>query len=181
MKNHTKRRQAGFSAIELMLVLGVIAIATVAIIRAMGANTDKANSQIMMTDITYIINGIRSAYTSSDKGYDALNNSVAIALKVIPTNLRINGDRITNQFGGEVKIAPGSDVSIFTLTYDKVPSSVCQQVINGLGGGNFLKIEVNGTIVYQNDTNGTHPIAPAEVSSNCNNANNSVPIIYTAS
>lgn len=181
MKNRTKKRQAGFSAIELMLVLGVIAIATVAIIRAMGSNTDKANSQIMMTDVTYIVNGIRSAYTSSDKGYEGLDNKVAIALKVIPTNLRISNDKITNQFGGEVKLVPGSDVSVFTLFYDKVPSSVCQQVINGLGGGNFLKIEVNGTTVYQNDTNGTHPIAPAEVSTSCNGPNNSAHITYTAS
>ncbi|MFN7093900.1 MAG: type II secretion system protein, partial [Burkholderiales bacterium] len=42
------KQQGGFTAIELLFALGIIAIATVVIVRAMSSNSDKAHAQQML-------------------------------------------------------------------------------------------------------------------------------------
>ncbi len=179
MKYKKSMLNLGFSALELMFVLAVIAVAMVAVIKTMGSNSDKVNASNMITDVSAITQNIKSAYISSSSAYNNLSNSVAIDLKVIPNNLVINGSNIKNQFpGGEVVIEADSSADFFTVTYTKVPSAVCMMVITQMGGASFQSIKVDGTVVY--DAINNIPLKVEEVGAACKN-NNQTSIEFAAS
>lgn len=152
-----KKSQRGFNAIELSLVLAVISVAIVATIRVMGNNSEKQQSNQMVSDVTAFVSNIRHAYSSSEDGYKDLDNTTVIAMKAYPGDLRVNGSEIDTQFsGGTVVIidSPNKIGSIpsFDITYSHVPSSVCASVIGSLSATMFLQIKVGTDIVYGPDT-----------------------------
>ncbi len=178
---NAKRSQRGFNLIELMLGLAIVATLIVAIVRGSGSNSDKANSQIMTTDVTALVNGIKSAYSSGGNGYNGLDNQTARNLSVVPTDLPGTGATIKNTFGGIVTIASANSDQAFTITYTLVPPAVCQAVVNGMGGASFNKIEIGGQTVFENSSSANTPIDPGNVGTQCSAAGNSQTIIFTAS
>ncbi len=175
-------KQDGFNAIELSLVLGVIAIAVVGVIRVMAGNTDKQNSSQMVNDVSTFVSNIKNAYSSSTTGYTTLTTAVAIDGKMVPQDLKIpsGGATIQNQFqGGEVKIAAGTTGENFTITYTHVPSAICNSAINTLGGSSFLSIDINSTTVY--DVNAGTALDGKTVSEACKTGLEQSTIIFTAS
>ena len=175
-----KKNQLGFNALELMMVLAVIAIAVVAMVRVMGSNSDKTNAHNMVSDISSLVQNIRSAYGSSNNGYTTLNNQSAIDMKLVPGDLPINGSTIKNQFqGGTVTIAAGANNDNFIITYTNVPASVCNIVVTTLGGASFSNITINSAIVY--DTTSQVVLDPAAVGSACSANKDQASILFTAS
>ena len=175
-------KQFGFSALELMFVLAVIAVAMVAILKTMGGNGDKVNATNMITDVSSMTQNIKSAYGSSSTGYTGLSNQVALSLKVVPETLpRSGNDGIKNQFqAGTVTIkVDSSDPSLFNITYTNVPSSVCQMVVTQIGSSAFQKIEVGSTKLY--DAVEGKLLEIQEVGSACEAAKNKATITFTAS
>jgi type II secretory pathway pseudopilin PulG len=174
-------KRAGFNAIELSLVLGVVAIAIVGVIRIMAGNTDKQNSSQMVNDVSTLVSNIKNAYSSSTQGYASLTTTAAIDGKMVPQDLRIptGGTTIKNQFqGGEVKIDNQGGEN-FTITYTNVPAAICNNVINTLGGVSFLSITVGGIPVY--DINAGTVLDGTNVSAECKKAGEKSTIVFTAS
>lgn len=151
-------RYAGFNAIELSLVLGVIAVAIVGVVRIMGGNTDKQNSIQMVNDVSDLAFNIKNAYSGATAGYKSLTNAEAITGRLVPQDLKSAVDKIQNQFQGGSIVLKGDDGGdTFIINYTKVPSSVCNTAITALAGSTFLQIDVggdttgSGTTVYKND------------------------------
>lgn len=156
-------KQNGFTAIELLFALGIIAVATVVIVKLMENNSNKAKAQQMIADVSAITNNVRSAYNGSN--YSGLDTQSAINEKVIPDDLNISGDTISNQFpGGTISITAINDTS-FTISYTNVPSSVCNEVITHIGAGEFSSITANDKEVYS----GSGTIDPKVVADACSN------------
>lgn len=171
------RKIAGFNAIELSLVLAVIAIAIVATIRVMGGNSDKQSSNQMVNDVSTMQSDIKSAYQSSTSGYNTLSTQSAIDAQLIPKDLRINNSTIQSQFqGGTVEIAAGTNGENFTITYKAVPKSICNSAINTLGQSTFISISVNGQDVYNSST----PLDAANVAAKCKTTDTAT-VVFTAS
>ncbi|MBP9741747.1 MAG: prepilin-type N-terminal cleavage/methylation domain-containing protein [Burkholderiales bacterium] len=173
-------RQAGFNALELMLVLAIIAIAIAVAIHVMAGNSDKQNSNQMISDVSGLMSNIHDAFASSSGGYTSLTTEMAIEAKLIPTDLRLTSDGkgVLNQFqGGKVDVAPGEDGDNFTITYTNVPSSVCNMGIAALAGSGFNSIAVNDTAVYDATTSAT--VDAADISSACKDTVNT--LVFTAS
>ncbi|MBP9742317.1 MAG: hypothetical protein KBD37_03065 [Burkholderiales bacterium] len=172
-------RYAGFNALELMLVLAVIAVGIGVALHTMSSNADKQDSNQMISDISALVSNIQNAYASSAGGYTDLTTATAIQAKLVPTDLRLStdGSSVLNQFqSGTVDIAPSDDGSAFTITYSSVPSSVCNTAVAALAGSGFNVIEVEGTAVY--DASGD-AFSPGTLSEACDNPTNS--IVFTAS
>lgn len=177
-----KLKYAGFNAIELSLVLAVIAIAIVATIRIMAGNSDKQSSSQMVNDVSTLVSNIKNAYSSSTSGYSTLTTQAAIDGKMVPQDLKIptGGTTIQNMFqGGAVNIAAGSSGENFTITYTNVPSAICNSAINTLGGSSFLTIEINGTVVF--DVNTPVALDGTAVSAACKTGGEQSSIVFTAS
>lgn len=190
MQNHFKqkytrlfvRKQFGFTAIELMFALGVIAIGTVALVLASRGNTNKQNSNIMVADVSALVQNIQSGFASSADGFTNLSNETAISMNLVPGDLIVKpgSATINSKFqGGTVVIASGANDDNFTITYDNVPSAVCNNVVTTLGGAAFSNITINGTVVY--DTVAQKSFAPTEVGIACSANKDAATIIFTAS
>lgn len=173
-------KYAGFNALELMLVLAVIAIGIAVALHTMAGNSDKQDSNQMISDVSGLVSNIQQAFVSSSGGYASLTTAIAIEAKLVPTDLRLSSDGtgILNQFqGGSVDIASGDDGNNFTITYSNVPSAVCNTGVTSLAGSGLNSIAINGTTVY--DSVDTPRIDTATVSSACKETSNS--IVFTAS
>lgn len=159
------RKCYGFNAIELSLVLAVIAIAIVATIRVMAGNTDKQNSNQMVHDVSMLVSNIKNAFSSSQGGYMSLNTEIAIKARVVPLDLKHNDSEIQNQFqGGKVVITHDDTGENFTVEYTNVPSAICNSAVNTLGSASFLSIKINDKDVFDVDTT---PLDAATVAEAC--------------
>lgn len=173
-------RYLGFNALELMLVLAVIAVGIGVALHTMSSNSDKQNSNQMISDVSGLMSNIQNAYASSSGGYADLSTEIAIQAKLVPTDLRLStdGSSVLNQFqNGTVEVDPSETGDAFTITYSSVPSAVCNTAVAALAGSGFNKIEVGGTTVY--DISAGIAFNPTTLSSACDNASNS--IVFTAS
>lgn len=148
------KRYGGFNAIELSLVLGVIALAIVGIIRIMSDNSNKVSSNQMVNDVSGLVSNIQNAYSSSTTGYSQLTTQALIDGKMVPQDLKIpsTDDSIQSQFQGGTVTAVGDTAGEnFTITYDKVPTAICNSAINTLGSSSFLSIKINDVTVYDSN------------------------------
>ncbi|MDQ5920324.1 MAG: hypothetical protein QG673_380 [Pseudomonadota bacterium] len=173
------QKYAGFNALELMLVLAVIAVGIGVALHTMSGNSDKQNANQMVSDVATLVSNIENAYGSSTVGYTNLTTASVIEGKLVPADLKISSDSTTiqNQFqGGTVTADAGTDASNFVITYSNVPSSVCSTAVPTLVGSEFLSISINDTEVYSYDS--TPDLDGAVVASACSQLNNSV--VFTA-
>ena len=187
MDNHLKSRRimpllkhAGFNALELMLVLAVIAVGIGVAIHTMTGNSNSQNTNQMVSDVSALVSNIKGNYTSSTDGYTNVSTATAIQASLIPTDLKVNGGTtVQNQFqGGTVEIAPENNGEAFSITYNSVPSAICNKAIASLAGSSFLTISINGgSPVYDSINNVA--INPEDIAQDCNQSSNS--IIFTAS
>ena len=177
VKYKSLKKCAGFNALELMMVLAVIAVATVAVVKTMSGNSDKQSSTQMVTDVTAMVFNIKNAYSNSNDGYNTLTQEAVIKMKAIPQDLRVNGETIKSQFqGGTVEIAATADT--FTITYTQVPQAVCASAVNALGGSAFSSIKINDDEVFNNVNKN---LDPSLVAKDCENGKAPSKIEFTAS
>ncbi len=172
MKIYTRKtlsKQKGFTAIELLFALGIIAVATVVIVKAMSSNSDKAKAQQMIQDVSALVDNIKGAYSSSTDGYTGLDTASVIAGKLYPSDLNISGTNLDSQFSGGSIVIASSDASSFGITYNNVPSAVCSEVVSKLADETFSDISVNGTSMYSTGAGGGK-VDPTAISNACGTA-----------
>ena len=171
LKNKPKK-VAGFTLIETLVVLGIVAIVITAIVMKAGSANNKAKAQNMISDVATMVADIKNAYSSSSNGYNGLDNQAAINLKVVSADLPINGANIKDQFpSGTVTIATDSSNDFFTIVYTNIPSDVCSQVITTIGGATFQSIKVNGSTTVYDAVAGTQ-LDPTVVGTACSQKQN---------
>ena len=153
MKILKKNKRAGFTLVEILLVVGFIALAGI------GIYTVYSKVQMSNAALTEAKNmdtlraGIKNLY-GGRKNYTGLTNSVVNDARITPDSMRavpyIAGDgNITNSFGGFVNIYAwtslgGAPDNQLVVTYEKVPGAVCSKLIAGAGAG-WEVIDVVGT------------------------------------
>jgi prepilin-type N-terminal cleavage/methylation domain-containing protein len=174
------KKQRGFTAIELMFALGVIALGTVALVLVSKNNTNKQNSNIMVADVSSMIQNIQSAFASNADGFTNLSNTTAISMNLVPNDLIISGETIKSKFqNGTVVIAAGGNNDNFTITYNNVPAAVCNSAVTTLGGSAFSDITINGTSVY--NTTEQKQLDATAVGTACHANKDQETIVFTAS
>lgn len=184
MKSFKRARSAGFSLIELLLVIGFIAGALVLafITYPKVQATNRANTESQ--HITVISGGIKNLYTTA-KNFSTLTPSVLVNAKIIPDDLTVTGTgtaaTITNVWGGNINVGPDTVSSRYILTYTAVPASECSKLVTGVGV-NFMKVTVGGTTMFDRlagSTGGAVNIDPATITSACNTGGDMNTIVFT--
>ena len=149
-----KKSKKGFSLLELLLVLGIIAALVVAAFIVYPKVQASQRSQAESNNIATIQAGVKALYTSASS-FTGLNNSVAVQAKIFPDNmLSGSGNSATpiNAFKGAVTLAsantgPSSAAgSSFTITYANVPAAECTKIMTATAG-NFYIAQVGSTTV----------------------------------
>jgi len=163
MKN---QQQRGFSLVEVLLVLGIIAILAIAafIIYPQVMSSSRANTE--QSNIMSITAATKNLYQGryGTAGTDLL--PIINQARGIPNSMN-GGDFsgtavITSSWGGGVQLATvagGSGGSAFALTYTGMPFDICQKLIPGVLP-NFDTVVVGSTSL-------TKTSVPADIITAC--------------
>lgn len=164
-----KRKNKGFTLVEILLVVGFIALAGIGIYTIYGkvqvsnqANTESRNLDTLRA-------GVKSMY-GGNPNFTGLTNTVANQSRLTPDSMRTATiTEIINTFGGQVVIAPvglgGGTNNGFRITYPSVPSAVCSKLVTS-AGSQFNQVTVNGVVVRAFGT--SVPMDVAATAGNCN-------------
>lgn len=180
--NFNRNTAKGFSLIELLLVLGVLAILLVAAFVVYPQVRDRNQANAEVSNLTTIKANINNLYAARGGNYNGLDEGVANQARVFPTSMN-GGDfsaeaDITTAWGEGVTIAPaplnGNADRAFTITYAGVPEGVCLGLVSG-AAGNFEDVTVGGTTVMTTDGQ----FDPAAAAAQCNTAAGG-PVVFTS-
>jgi len=135
MKNFKQgRSQGGFSLIELLLVLAIIAALAVAAFivypRVQAGRNATFESQLLSSAQA----GVKALFTTGN--YDRINLAAAYNAEIFPSNMNISVGSIQNQWEGAVTVLPSSSSGAngtaigtpdryFKIGYTNVPTDVC--------------------------------------------------------
>jgi type II secretory pathway pseudopilin PulG len=166
MKSYNKTKAAGFSLIELLLVIGFIAGALVLafVTYPKVQATNRANVEAQ--HITIFSGGIKNLYATA-QNFATLTNTVLLQAKIVPDDLQVADPLITNIWGGAITVAPAAGNLSYTITYAGVPRSECVKLGTSVSV-NFLKLTIQGTTIFDRTaTGGSVNLDPALVSATC--------------
>ncbi|MBX4771501.1 type 4 pilus major pilin [Klebsiella oxytoca] len=179
-----KKSKKGFSLLELLLVLGIIAALVVAAFIVYPKVQASQRAQAESNNIATIQAGVKALYTSTSS-FTGLTNSVAAKANIFPDNMLINSGtfaRPINAFKGNVTLAEdktgpsGADGSSFTITYSNVPAAECTKIITA-AAGNFYTAGVGtaGNVKAAGEV-----LDVAKTATQCQNGGNSNTLIFTS-
>ena len=179
-----KKSKKGFSLLELLLVLGIIAALVVAAFIVYPKVQASQRAQAESNNIATIQAGVKALYTSTSS-FTGLTNSVAAKANIFPDNMLINSGtfaRPINVFKGNVTLAEdktgpsGADGSSFTITYSNVPAAECTKIITA-AAGNFYTAGVGtaGNVKAAGEV-----LDVAKTATQCQNGGNSNTLIFTS-
>lgn len=173
-KLNKKKIARGFTLIEVLLVVGFIALASIGVYvvynkvqTGNAANTEARNVDALRA-------GVKNIYGGSTS-YNGLTNTVALNARIVPDNMRTSGSTtaITNSFGGTVTLGTvtfgtgAAANNAFTIQYAGVPIDVCAKLVTTAGAG-FNRVQVNGTEVKSTITATGNELNVATTASSCN-------------
>ena len=150
--NSKRKSKKGFSLLELLLVLGIIAALVVAAFIVYPKVQASQRAQAESNNITTIQAGVKALYTSASS-FTGLTNTVAVQAKIFPNNMLSgtgNTAKPINAFKGNVTLVaaatgPSSAAgSSFTITY--VPAAECVKIATA-AAGNFYIATVGTKVV----------------------------------
>ncbi len=152
--NLRKNNAKGFSLIEILLVVGFVALASVGVYTIYNKVqvTNQANQEARNIDL--IRAGVKSLY-GSKTNFGTVTNTVVNQGRITPENMRdtdtTNLTNIFNSFGGTVTVAPGTLGSgaannAFIITYSNVPAAICIKLASA-GGAQFDQVSIGADIV----------------------------------
>lgn len=174
------KKNSGFTLLEAIAVLVLIAIAAVVAVKQFGKASDSQNSQNMIADINSMSSAVKSKFGSADDNYTSLTTASAITMNINSgTSVKTSGTTLKSQFSGGLVTITGDATNgqTFDISYQGVPTEVCQQVVAGVGGNTFQKITAGGTTVY--DAIAGVAIKPSTTATACGK-NSTVAMIFTA-
>ena len=149
-----QRKQGGFSLVEILLVLGIIALLAIAafIIFPQVQAANRANTE--QSNITTMAAGIKNLYGAT-RDYSTITPAILIQAKIAPSSMYGNvagATELTSSWSQSVLVDPVGTTQ-FSITYSAVPSEVCTRLVPGLLA-NFQAVTVGGTTVTANNPGG---------------------------
>ncbi|PRD76157.1 hypothetical protein C6P74_24005 [Burkholderia multivorans] len=182
-----KKAARGFTLIEILLVVGFIALAGIGIYvvynkvqTGNAANTEARNLDTLRAGVKNLFGGTVN--------YANLTETVLLQGRVVPDNMRdAAGANIVNSFGGTVTVRPttfggGAANNAFYILYPNVPLDVCSKFVT-VGGNGFNKVEiggVGGTAVKDTSSATGNVLDVAKTATACNSATGSTSIAFTS-
>jgi prepilin-type N-terminal cleavage/methylation domain-containing protein len=131
----TKRRSAGFTLIEMSVVVGLVAVAITAVTTRWFLVRDSLKAKTEVANISAMTGKIRDVFVGVGT-YEKLSNTLLTPMpKVIPQSMLVDDGNgvfsIVNAWGGAVSIKPSSDWLKMEISYSKVTSGGCVSLVNG--------------------------------------------------
>jgi prepilin-type N-terminal cleavage/methylation domain-containing protein len=149
MKFSLKKRQSGFTLVELGIVVAIAAIIIgigLIVVPSILAST-RANAEI--SELPTITTKIQRSF-ANQPNYAAVTQASIIGLNVFPTSVvDKTAGTVSNRWGGVVTVAAATLVNAndgVSITSTQIPTAECLQVGQGVEG-TMRKITVGTTVV----------------------------------
>jgi prepilin-type N-terminal cleavage/methylation domain-containing protein len=167
MKNYSKIKKTnsgGFSLIELLIAIAVIAALTAIVFSNMGQATDSALIDREKQRILTLKRVISNAYGQLNS-YNGLDNATMLAGSIIPNDMRAGVGEIQNSWldAGYV-LTPTNAGDTYTITSSGVPDDYCNDIGNAI---NPVTVEFETFTV-----NGANIANPPALAAACTNGAN---------
>lgn len=135
------KKEKGFSLLELLLVLGIIAALIVAAFIVYPKVKSSQSVDAEAKNIATIRSGILALYAAQANITGNVTNSVAINANIFPDNMLVkSGGTVTdvlNSFGGKVTLSTTNWASfnkiVVNIKYDNVPKDICVKLVTAVG------------------------------------------------
>lgn len=164
-----KNHQKGFTLVELVLVVGLIALMTIGIYLKYKSIYMDRSVQLQMQDLYAFNNKINGAYQSSSS-LTTLNNTTAISGGLVPTEL-INAPNIINRFGSTITLSRQlvAGVEGYEILLNNITPKACSLIGTSKYANEVDEIWINGA---NNKTTGNSLTAAniATIVTQCNSA-----------
>ena len=175
-------KQQGFTLIELVLVLGVIALIAIAAFLVYPSVVAGTQANTESTDVTAITACVKTLYGSTGS-YTGLSTTTAIQGHCPPSTMVAGnyGSTTMNSVWGQlVNVAVNTNPVLFDITYSNVPTAACLKFVADIGS-NFDKVVIGSTTVKDTIAGDTQvPFSPANVITGCTAADPAPSIIFTS-
>lgn len=169
MKFNFRKNKKGFTLVEILLVVGFIAIASIGIyvVYAKVNSAGQANTEARNLDV--IRAGIKNLY-GANKNYATIKNNVVNSAGITPDAMNRGTASIVNTFGGTVTVKPatiGAAGAVanngFEIVYNDVPPDVCAKLAP-TAGAQFDTLTVGTKLakIYGDPT-----VKPEEIAAGC--------------
>ncbi len=123
-----KKYEKGLSLIEASMVLALSAIVISGVMFYYQSASDSNKTQDTISEVMSTIAAINGLYVGQSS-YQNLGNAVLHNSSAIPQNYKGKGDKITNPFGGELSVKPGTtNANEYAITLTGVPQSACLNI-----------------------------------------------------
>lgn len=161
----SRRRQQGFSLLELGIVLVIIAIIVIVVLARGASERNTASGSNESQDVIAVLGaatGLKSAGTYGAAGTDLVPSIVAE--NDAPGDWSHTTTTMTNNAGGPVTVV--SNGNTFTLTSGNYPQQECIKVALAVSQSGSYTTAINGGTAI----NG--PVSSAAATAGCNSATN---------
>lgn len=139
-----KNKEQGFTLVELVLIVGIIALMSIGIYIKYRSISMNNNVQMQMQDLFAMSNKITGAYQSS-ASLSTLNNTTAIAGGLVPTEL-INSPNINSRFGTTITLSSTTvaATSGYNITINNISANACGLIGTSKYAKQVDEIWING-------------------------------------
>lgn len=144
--------QRGFSLIEILLVLGVLALLLVAAFLTFPQVRDRNYVNIENQRLMQSVAVVKNLYVSKGN-YIGLTTDVANQARAFVTEANQGnyaaGQEIRNSWGGIIQMRPNAtNPAMMEVSYGAVPPDACQKLATGVAK-NFKEVRVETTVVWR--------------------------------
>ncbi|WP_224718157.1 type 4 pilus major pilin [Pectobacterium versatile] len=178
-----RKNKKGFSLLELILVMGVIAALVVAVFIVYPKVQASQRAEAEVKNIALIQAGTKSLY-SAVSSYSGLAITTLVKAKVLPESIQKTSgaaSSMVNVWKGNISVSSadtgpsGAIGSSFIITYRSVPAVECAKLVSSLSAS-FYSIEIGADTVK--DSNGSLDIA--SVTSSCSRGGENNTVSFTS-
>ncbi len=173
MKNIKNKKNKGFTLVEILLVVGFIALASIGIYAVYNKVQSGAKANKTLQDIQTLRAGIKNLY-GGKKDFSTITAAVVRDARIAPSDMVVgggpSGTELRNVFGGIVNIIPATLTgaqanSAFSIVMPQIPGDVCSKLVSTTGPY-FDEIRVGATLVKSSNATNV-PVDGATTANAC--------------
>jgi prepilin-type N-terminal cleavage/methylation domain-containing protein len=131
MKNtHQQSTQKGFTLIELITVMVIIAVILGSVLAAVKGATDNSRTTSALASVRALQTASVNYYNNNGGSYANLSLSTLASNNMLPANFTSGTN--ANPWNGSITVAPDTNANWFDITLTNVPSSAATSLTNAV-------------------------------------------------